>query len=612
MDESLTLLETVKAWYREANAHSFDWRTATQEDYDFVAGSQWSPSDRALLAEQMRPVITFNRIGPVVDAVAGSEAQNRQEIRFIPREIGDSGVNEVLSGAAQWFRDQCDAEDEESDAFFDLVVCGMGWTETRLDYDEEADGKLVIERVDPLEMYWDPGARKRNLSDARYVMRVREIDREAARGLWPDAAEEDLHAGWADAIPGAAAIHDASQAPFYRTSAVRPSPCAKVRVVHLQWWERETYYRALDPVTGAAVDLSEDSYAREAARAQSEGWVLHSVRQTRKCYRNAFIGNSVLEQSTLAQGFTFKAVTGKRDRNANTWYGLVRAMKDPQRWANKWLSQALHILNTNAKGGLLAERDAFDNPRAAEESWSDPSAITWLRPGGLAKIDPKPPASYPAGLDQLMQYAIASIRDVTGVNVEFMGLADREQAGILEYQRKQTGLTVLANLFDSLRRYRKEQGRLLLWYVRNFLSDGRLIRVVGPEGARFVPLVRDPGAVEYDVVVDEAPSSPNQKERVWAALIQMMPVLTQTPVPADVWAELVRYSPLPESLTEKIAGSLMRPDPQMQRLHNLSAIQAEAEAGKTAADALLSIAKARSEQAKPGVEALKALIASLT
>ena len=147
--------------------------------------------------------------------------------------------------------------------------------------------------------------------------------------------------------------------------------------------------------------------------------------------------------------------------------------------------------------------------------------------------------------------------------------------------------------------------------MRNFLSDGRLIRVVGPEGARFVPLVRDPGAVEYDVVVDEAPSSPNQKERVWAALIQMMPVLTQTPVPADVWAELVRYSPLPESLTEKIAGSLMRPDPQMQRLHNLSAIQAEAEAGKTAADALLSIAKARAEQAKPGVEALKALIASL-
>jgi hypothetical protein len=611
VDEPLSLLETVKAWHREASAHSFDWRRDAQEDYDFVAGQQWTPADRALLAEQMRPVITFNRIGPVVDAVAGSEAQNRQELRFVPREVGDSGVNELLTGAARWFRDRCDAEDEESDAFFDLVVSGMGWTETRLDYEEETDGKLIIERVDPLEMFWDAGARKRNLVDARYVMRVREIEREAARSLWPEAAEEDLNAGWAETTPGASSPHDATLAPFYRAGARQAAPCAKVRVVHLQWWEREIYYRALDPVTGAAVDLSVEAHARESERARSEGWTLRALRQARKRYRYAFVGNTVLDQGDLAQGFTFKAITGKRDRNANTWFGLVRAMKDPQRWANKWLSQALHIMNSNAKGGLLAERDAFDNPRAAEESWSDPAAITWLRPGGLAKIEAKPPANYPAGLDRLMDFAIASIRDVTGVNVEFLGLADREQAGVLEYQRRQTGMTVLANLFDSLRRYRKEQGRLLLWYVRNFLSDGRLIRIVGPEGARFVPLLRDPGMGEYDVVVDEAPSSPNQKERVWGALIQMMPVLVQAPVPVDVWAELVKYSPLPESLTHKIAASLMRPNPQAQRLHNLSAIQAEAQAGKTAADALLSMAKARAEAAKPGIEAVKALIASL-
>ena len=37
-----------------------------------------------------------------------------------------------------------------------------------------------------------------------------------------------------------------------------------------------------------------------------------------------------------------------------------------------------------------------------------------------------------------------------------------------------------------------------------------------------------------------------------------------------------------------------------------------AEAGKTAADALLSVAKAKAESAKPGIEAVKALISALS
>jgi hypothetical protein len=40
-------------------------------------------------------------------------------------------------------------------------------------------------------------------------------------------------------------------------------------------------------------------------------------------------------------------------------------------------------------------------------------------------------------LELLGQFAISSIRDVTGVNLELLGLRDANQPGMLEAQRKQ-------------------------------------------------------------------------------------------------------------------------------------------------------------------------------
>src|SRR3990167_3205095 len=50
-------------------------------------------------------------------------------------------------------------------------------TETRLDYEVDADGAILIERLDPLEMDYDPAAVKRNLDDAAWIARTRYYER---------------------------------------------------------------------------------------------------------------------------------------------------------------------------------------------------------------------------------------------------------------------------------------------------------------------------------------------------------------------------------------------------------------------------------------------------
>jgi hypothetical protein len=555
------LLETAKKWFRESQPSRTQWARQAEEAYNFVSGDQWSQEDLDKLSDEERPAITYNRIGPLVEFIAGSEVSNRQEVRYIPVEMGDQGVSEVLTNAAEVIREGCDAADEESDAFKDTIICGLGWTVTRPCYDENPDGDIVIERVDPFEMWWDHRAKKRNLADARFVGRIKDIDYDVAQDTWPGFDKDELHAGWADEYSDDRPFepHNATLAPFYKgdNPTGRDPEKKKCRVVEVQWWELgEPFYRAID-VDGVEKSFSEEEWDRiKKALGKSAP---KAVKQRTRVYKRAFLGSVVLEEgdAPCKHGFTFKAITGYRHRNKNIWYGIVKAAVDPQKWANKFHSQILHILNSAAKGGVMYEQGAIQDIRKFEQNYAKPGAALEFKQGAISggRVTERKQSQMPTGFEKAMEWAVVAIRDSTGVSVEAQGLTDRQQAGVLEYQRKQATLTVLATLFDGLRRYRKEQGRLLLYMIQEYISDGRLIRMIGDNGQiRYVPLAKNPDVVKYDVIVDDAPDAPNMKERVWAVLQSMAPVLQNAP--PQIWAELVAYAPLPETLSMKIRNIL--------------------------------------------------------
>ena len=97
----LGLAERVKKDRKDSENHSRKWRGDAKEDFGFVDGSrQWDHDDAQAFRDQKRPPVTFNRIEPVIDVVAGLELTNRQEVRLIPREQGDVKVSEVATAAA--------------------------------------------------------------------------------------------------------------------------------------------------------------------------------------------------------------------------------------------------------------------------------------------------------------------------------------------------------------------------------------------------------------------------------------------------------------------------------------------------------------------------------
>lgn len=618
----------LRAWYTEAEAGYRQWQRSAEESYEFVAGRQYSRQDERILKLQGRPMIAFNRIAYVVEAVAGAEIANRQEVRYIPREPGDVRVNEVMTSGAEWVRDRCLASDEESDAFRDMVICGLGYTDTRMSYDEDPEGQIIIERVDPFEMLVDPVAQKRNLRDARYVFRVQvDIPIEVARDMFPDVEDSLLDAGWAwpqtttrsrygRALSGD--DYEVGDPQLPKLGIGRSGDSSRddddhelryVTLVECQYRDHEPVWEVDDEMFGSATFEDHSMVRTYVQRLRELQRRPRVVQRSRTVYRRAFIGAQVLEDEELDPqegGFRIKTMTGLRDRNAGTWHGLVESGKDPQRWANKWLSQTMHIMNSNAKGGIFAEESAFVNPAKAAEDYPKANPIIFVTGGALqnGKIQERQMANYPEGFSRLMEFAILSIRDCMGVNPELLGQADRNQPGVLEYQRRQAGMMILAPLFDAMRQYRIEQGTLLLHLIRRYLADGRLMRLVNAEQQQWVPLVDQPGTAEYDVIVDETPDTPSQRDRIWQIMQTMIPMLQQVGAPPEVWAEVVKHSPVPATMADKMVQGLLqaRQDPEVQQAKMMEMQAAMAEIAKTSADTQKAQASAEYDRARAATE----------
>lgn len=616
-DENERIVREVKANLKKAKDHLSDWYEEARSNFDYFAGNQWSQEDMQKLNEERRPAIVFNRIPRVINAIAGLEIENRQEVVYTPREQGDAIASEILTGAADFVRDNCDAEDEESQAFKDALQVGMGWTETSLDYEVEADGQIIIERVDPLEMVWDHMAKKRNLDDARWIAREKIYSRKEFKLIWPDVDVDMLNGG---EDPKGLQPHDATLAPWYRVDQSSNDHRNKkqVKVIQYQKWIRVPFYRVQD-TNNEIVEMTVEEFNKMKRKIQAMGF--NYIKQTKRVYKQYFIaGEFVLEKGNCPINmFTFRCMTGMLDRNRNYWFGMINIMRDPQMWANKWLSQTLHIFNSNAKGGYLAEAGAFKDPRQAERSLAQ-SNITYLNEGGLAQIKEKVPPSFPQGLDGLLQYAIASVSELVGVNLETLGMANREQSGVLEAQRKRTTITIVADFFDALRRYRKEQGRVLADFIISYISDGRLIRISGPGLGKYVPLVKNQMDFAYDIVVDDTPISPDQKERVFATLIQILPSLMQMNIPIP--PEILEFAPLPATLIrdwQKLIEDSSKPNPSEEMKEQMRLILAQLEAQKkeqdiknaqateikTRTDAALNITKMEHEKALAQVDAMR-------
>ncbi len=585
--------DQLKAWVEEGRDRSQKWREEAEGDYDLVAGWQWDSQDMQVLADDNRPTVTFNRTGRNIDLISGMEQQGREDLAFLPREEGDVGVSEVLTATVNYVVDETDANEEKSDSFRDLVTCGMGWTNTVMNYRDWDDGLPEESRINPLEMYWDTHAQKRNLKDSRWRARARTGPTLEWSKMFAGVDPAMLNASWLGISDDPSQPSEPDRQSYnYEDSPTigRPPLLERSTIVEVQWWEVAKKRLVEDMFTGQRVEMDEKRF-----NVINKGFPgrYNSAPLERKEFYRGFLGGRMLSMQKLEgmKDFTFQCMTGKRDRRTG-WIGMVRAMRDPQRWANKWLSQSMHILNTGAKNTVMFEEGAVVDGRKAQENWTKPGAWVELARGAIAnnRVKVQPPTSLPPDLNNMMQFALQSIQDCVGVNQEQLGMTggtDANRAALLESERRKAGLTLMSLFFDAKRLFVKRQGRVMLTYIMKYMNDGRLIRIVNEGTKKYARLLLQGKEkdLDYDIIVDQSPDAPNQKEKTWSTIVGMLPIVGSMMTPG-IWKKTLRYSPLPVSLVDGLEKEIDKaeqqqqdkPDPEEQKIPaEIAKLEAEAQ-----------------------------------
>lgn len=557
----------------------------TLKAIEFYNGDTMSYEDRIQFmdagGQRRRATVQFNKVQPNVDSVAGFMAQNRRQAKALARLSKNQKqqlYSKNMNALYDYHRENQNADQIETDQDLDMLINGYGATDTDLSYivgnaSTMPGGEILKMKLDPRRVYWNPMARAKNLLDSSFAGYWEDYDLMDALDLFQGSTEEDFET-----------IGESSDETGYTYNPygglydkIRMEDSVEwatkdenlVRVYNHQWMEYETFYRAENPIyTAQSVEdaqfaqiklnyiqtmIEENEYPIDGIESSDMfafnpsaeeltfnengkrlfvemfGDMIKPVPFKRKCFYTAiFSGKHIFKffKNVSQQGFSIKFKTGTFNASALIWTGMVNAMMEPAEYHNKALTELMFTIAANSKGGVMIEEDAVEDINDFSSKWAQTDAVITVNSGSIAgqKIMQKTQGAVPTGLENIVMLSAQSITD-NGVDPAFLGkIPDGQESGILYKRRIRQIISKMAKYFDSGTLYQKEDLRLHLDLIPIWMenNNGEWVRITGEDGApEFVQITQDMTAPEYDVTIQEAPQSTEDKQETAMMLTTM-------------------------------------------------------------------------------------------
>ena len=517
-----------KAWFLAEASRQATNRASMARCEQFYDGEQWSHEDAETVRARGQNPVVYNEVKPTIDWLIGTERKTRVDFVVVAEDQGDEASDDAQAKTKllKYLDATNRASFERSYAFEDAAKAGLGWIEVGLRGDKSG-APVYIGAESWRNILWDSRASKRDLSDARYLFRIKVVDLDVAKALCPEKIKEleacvqtgddaDIFREWMGGtglISGLDSFGDGG-AQDYMTAKPVDLFNARERVMLIECWSREPFtntepgpFGIADPVTfkiSCCVMTEKDMLI--------EAW-----------------------SPFKHDAFPFIPVWAYRNRRTGLPYGPVLPLIGPQEALNHRMSRSLYEAAANQ---IWMEEDAF-NPEVMDvdelrTELDSPDGTAIFARGALAgnKVRDRPnqgKAQFQLGL---AQQDTQSIRQMAGVNGENRGLDTNSISGKAVLAKQEQGSTLTMELFDNLLFARQREGEMVLSLSEQYITEKMTVRTADDAGAAQYMTINEPqpdGSYANDItkrrahfVVGEQAWKQSFVEAAFESLMQVM------------------------------------------------------------------------------------------
>ena len=626
-----------------------EWRDNARDCYRFIAGKQYKDEDERSLNEQQRPANVFNTVAKFFNYVSGVQRDSPIAVLFNAVDLENTQAQlfgDRVTKYYEWALLKAFANDERARGFGDMLTGGMGWTEGFITRALDPRGLIGLPRISPFEMLW-PESDRINLGSSgegcpRWLARETYIENEEAKALFPDDyAHALIDASGSDSAPVQTwpsvdsvryKIPYVQTYPLDQLSGRKGDKKDKSKIMQFQWWDNQIGYVFEDPLDNTEQFMTVDEFHEYSD--QLDGMFGAKIenfdRQIGRKWMKAFLLNRrfLLEDPTPLPGnrFTYNCMCCHWDEAERRWYGFIRVLIDPQRYANKFFNQMIETMAKQAKAGALAEVSAFEDKAQEKDfldTYSQTGSVNLVAPDAIkeGRIKEKGLPQTPQAAMAILSFLIDSMgKYLTGLSEDSLGLGASTGAAVAVKRRQRAGMVLLAAEFDSEAQFRTQEGYIVYDYLK-LISDNRLIRVGGAYQGEIVKLEGAPFSLEYEITLDEVERDPNTKQ--WMAEMLMGP-FGQTLANRGLFIdEFWNYLPIPRRDIEKIKQRIQAQQQKAQqdaamglpvqggRGQKKSLMELRALVENKNADTMMKLAKAQALSGKGKLDESKMIMEAL-